>query len=237
MHRPSGIIFDFGDTVLRYVSADWPAACNRLLELAEDSNGVTVKDISRLNTELAREVFEAREASAIELHYEDFIRLQCDILGLSLKVNYAEAAQETWRAAITYEPVDGIVGALEELESNRVKMGILSNSVFSASILEEELAKHGMDHFFSFVVSTADYGLRKPHQRIVELAVRKMGFPEEEIWFVGDKPNYDIKSALNCGLFPVWYNPEKKSHPLSSACLQAKDWHEFTETIRPLFAR
>ena len=92
---------------------------------------------------------------------------------------------------------------LEELKSRGVKMGVLSNSAFGGAVLEEELARLGMSHFFSFVISSSDYGLRKPHRRIIELAVKNMVLTPREIWFVGDKPDYDLKGALNGGLFPA----------------------------------
>jgi len=229
-----GVIFDFGDTLLHYASADWTAGCKKLLDLADDSRGITPKEVKSLSDEMSHEVFTARLNSAIELHYDDFIRLLCETLGISLNVSYAEAAQQMWHASIVYEPVPGIFGILQRLQSSGVKMGILSNSVFSGSVLREELAKQRMDIFFSFVISSADYGLGKPHHRITELAVKKMGFPAHDIWLVGDKLDYDVRGALSCGLFPVWFNAAKATGKLAGDYIEVENWAQFEEKIGPL---
>jgi putative hydrolase of the HAD superfamily len=228
------VIFDLGDTLLHTKATDWSAADRRLLELANDTGGMTAEDVKRLSDEIAAEVFGMREQSSLELHYGDFVKLLCETLGISLSVSYFEAACEMWRAAVTMAPVEGIVPALETLASRAVKMAVLSNSSFPGVVLGEELAKQDMGRFFSFVISSADYGVRKPHRRIVDLVVKKMALPREEVWFAGDKLEFDVAGAVNSGLCAVWYNPGHKPRTAGHECLEISHWHELAQMIGEL---
>ena len=234
MRRPLGVIFDLGDTLLRTTATDWAAGSARLLALANDSRGITAADIKALSDEIANEVFSAREESALELHYGDFIKLLCETLGISLKIDYVEAAREMWRAAVTMAPTEGVLVVLEALRASGVRMGVLSNSAFPGVVLADELERHAMGRFFLFVISSADYGLRKPHRRIVDLVVKKMEVRPDDIWFVGDKLDFDVAGAVNSGLCPIWYNPSRRPRTGSYQCLEVGHWHEFRDKVETL---
>jgi putative hydrolase of the HAD superfamily len=85
-------------------------------------------------------------------------------------------------------------------------MGVVSNSSFSGEVLEYELTKHGLLDYFEFLVSTADYGLRKPHPQIFRVGLQKAGVSPESAWYVGNSLQFDVEGALQVGMTPVWYN-------------------------------
>ena len=103
--------------------------------------------------------------------------------------------------------------------------------------LEEELAKHNLVHRFSFLISSIDYVFRKPHRRLFQIAVKKMNLAPQDIWFVGDKLEYDIRGAIDYGLYPVWYNPEGKPGEIDDEYLEVRSWHEFREEIESVVDR
>ena len=49
------------------------------------------------------------------------------------------------------------------------------------------------------------YMFRKPNRRIFDLALEKAGLNPEEVWYIGDDYECDVKGDLNAGLFLVWY--------------------------------
>jgi FMN phosphatase YigB (HAD superfamily) len=55
-----------------------------------------------------------------------------------------------------------------------IPLGIISNSVFSESALSDQLAELGLREFFSFLISSSDFGLTKPHRYLFEAAARQM---------------------------------------------------------------
>jgi len=234
MRKPSGVLFDFGDTVLHLESFDPIAGNKRLLEFAENASGVTVEDIQRIADEIYGEVVRIREESMIEVMWQTFDRLIFENLGISFNISYAELEKEFWNVAAQLKPADGIFEVLDTLEKNKIKTGIISNTLFTGTVLEEELSRHNLAHRFSFLISSADYGFRKPHRRIFEVAVRKMNLKPGDIWFVGDKLEYDVKGAFDYGLYPVWYNPRNEPGSADYEYLEVRDWYEFRDKIEAL---
>lgn len=236
MRRPYGVIFDFGDTVLHIESFDSLAGNRRLLEFAETNPGVTAEDVQVVADEIGW-MDQARDESMIEFGCQSLQRLLYETLGVSFRISYSEMEREFWNAAVKFTPVAGISELLDTLQAHGIKVGILSNTIFCSSILKEELAKHNLAHRFLFVVTSGDYGVRKPHRHIFRIAVRKMNLEPVDIWFVGDKPDYDIKGALDYGLYPVWYNWRKEPKTIDGDYLEVKDLYELREKIERLCGR
>ena len=237
MRRPAGVIFDLGDTILHLESIDMISANKRLLEFAEGTPDLTLEDIQHFADELNNEALQIRENSMVEFGYQSFHRLLYEHLGISFSISFPELEREFWNAAVVYSPAEGIFDVLDLLDEHRIKTGIVSNSAFRGVILEEELAKHDLAHRFSFLISSIDYGFRKPHKRLFQIAVRKMDLEPEDIWFAGDKLEYDIRGAIDSGLYPVWYNPEGKTGEIDGEYLEVRSWHEFREKIESLCGR
>jgi putative hydrolase of the HAD superfamily len=235
IRKPSGIIFDLGNTVLHEVSYNTLAGNRRLLELTENNPGVTAEDIQKLAGEVYGWMDIAREESMIEISFETFNRLFYEPLGVTFRVGYDELEREFWKAACNYVPAPAIYALLDMLQANHIKTGIISNSIFSASTLIKELEKHNLARYFQFVIASADYGIRKPHKAIFQIAVKKMGLEESDIWFVGDKPEYDIKGALDAGLYPVWYNWQDKPGTIDGDYLEIKSLDELKSEILRLY--
>lgn len=96
---------------------------------------------------------------------------------------------------------------LRGVESLGLPMGVISNSSFAGPTLERELEHQCIRRHLRFVISSADYGVRKPDPLIFEVALRRLGLEADKAWFAGDHVGYDIVGASGAGLFPVAYNP------------------------------
>ena len=237
MHRPAGVIFDLGETILHQKSVSFVAGSERLLEFAEGAPDLTAEEIQFVADEINEEIQRIRDESMIEFGCQSFQRFLYESLGISFSISFQEMEREFWNAAIQYSPSEGIFDVLDLLDRHQIKTGILSNSSFSGVVLEEELAKHDLAHRFSFLISSNDYGFRKPHKRLFGLAVRKMNLEPQDIWFVGDKLEYDIRGVIDYGLYPVWYNPENKPGEMDGEYLEVRSWQGFQEKIEVLCGR
>jgi len=237
MQRPAGVIFDLGDTVLHLDWVSMASGNKRMLEFAENTHGLTTEDIQLFADELSREALQVRDNSMVEYSIQSFQRLLFENLGISFTISPYELEREFWDAAVQYSPSEGIFDVLDTLEKHRIKTAILSNSGFTGTVLEEELVKHNLAHRFSFLISSIDYVFRKPHSRIFQIAVKKIDLKPQDIWFVGDRLEYDIRGAIDYGLYPVWYNPEEKPGQIDGAYLEVRSWHEFREKVESLCTR
>ena len=130
------------------------------------------------------------------------------------------------------QPEDGIAPVLDWLMDRGIALGVVSNTMFSAEVLHWELTRHGLANGFGFVMSSADYGLQKPRPAIFATAVARLGLRPQEVWFVGDNFEKDIRGALQAGLAPVWYNPQRSPCPADHEAVEVCDWAQFLELVQ-----
>jgi len=90
---------------------------------------------------------------------------------------------------------------LEELRKMGIKMGIISNSPIAFH--ERVLAKHGLLEYFDAIIVSCEVSYRKPHPKIFEIALEKLGVKASESIFVGDAPAIDIPGAKKVGMKSV----------------------------------
>ncbi|MFC1946761.1 HAD family hydrolase [Chloroflexota bacterium] len=234
MKEPSGVIFDLGDTVLQLSTIDWVRGCGAILKFTETETSITPDALQDIANCINADFESVRIESMIEQDVVSFYRLLFDTAGISLSISHEDAARLCWNTAYTFTPEEGIYEVMDILERYGIRTGILSNTAFPGLFIEEELEKHDLLHRFSFIISSADYGVRKPHPRIYDIAARKMGLEPQDIWFVGDKPQFDVKGAITAGMHPVWYNPRNGSPNPQYDCLEINHWNEFMEIINSL---
>jgi len=205
MNRPEGLLLDFFDTLVGDVELDRVAGNARLLELTTDRRGQTPESIQAAAEELEDRLRPLRYAT-LELSVPQFQRLLYDGLGIAFRANPEALELEFWRAAVRCRPEPGVAEALDFLHGQNVCMGVVSNSAFSAVALAEQLRRHGLLPYLAFVVSSADYGIRKPHRLLFEVALARLRVAPAQVWFVGDSLSADITGAQQLGLGAVWYN-------------------------------
>jgi putative hydrolase of the HAD superfamily len=235
MRKPKGVIFDLGGTILFLESVNAINGSRKQLEFLDNDADITVEEFQSKIEEINNDVFRLQDETHIQVRIQETYRLVFETLGLSSSIDYSEMTRIFWNAAVKYRPNDGIYDVLDTLDKYGIKTGILSNASFTGDVLTEELEKHNLAHRFSFLISTADYGIRKPDKRIFDVAIKKIGLAPEDIWFVGDKVDYDIKGAINAGLFPVLYNWRNESMEIDSEHLIVKGWYEFRDEIESLY--
>lgn len=81
----------------------------------------------------------------------------------------------------------------------RFKLGLLSNG-------NSYPERCGLEGRFAFVVFSQDVRVRKPDQRIFEIAAQKAGCQMAELLHVGDSLENDVMGANEAGARSVWLN-------------------------------
>ncbi|MHC4337010.1 MAG: HAD family hydrolase [Planctomycetota bacterium] len=120
--------------------------------------------------------------------------------------------RQQWRhfAWHWYEPLakissvePNIVETLTSLKDLGLKLGIVSNTFVTASSLDRHLEQYGILDFFPVRLYSYELDFRKPDARIFKAAAEKIGEKAENILFVGDRINKDIKPAAKAGMRAV----------------------------------
>jgi len=120
--------------------------------------------------------------------------------------------RQQWRhfAWLWYEPLSKVSKAepkiketLTALKKLGLKLGILSNTFVHGSSLEKHLEQLGILDFFAVRVYSYEFNFRKPNARFFKTAAERIGETLENILFVGDRIDMDIKPAVKLGMKAV----------------------------------
>lgn len=93
-----------------------------------------------------------------------------------------------------------VPAVLRALRDRGLVLGLCSNWDWD---LGRHLDHNGITEQFDFVISSASAGYRKPHPAIFDAVLASTGAPAEQILFVGDSWDDDVRGAASAGLRPV----------------------------------
>lgn len=232
--QPSAILFDFFNTIVRRVNFDPEAGISALLSLAKQPSSISIHEVLARNSRLGDRLHEVWEASEVWSTSQQFHRLLFDGLGVSFDATPDELERHFFAAAMAFEPLDGIRRCLLRLRARGLRLGVISNHNCTGETLRSALDDLGLADPFKFVVSSADYGIGKPHPFIFATAVAKLGVERSTTWFVGDSLVNDIAGANAAGLFSVWYNPSGKESGHIQPDATIRRWEEFEALIETM---
>ena len=212
VEAPRGVLFDFGGTLMES-GYDPDAEWGRILELCDNPRDVSLEDVREAGLRAWDEIHAALGVTSrefrthvLEVQQTGIQRLVLASCGLIPKVSAKELELAAWDAAYDHRPTPGIEELLEALASRRIAMGVVSNATVGRHCLEHDLQRGGLDRHFDFVMSSADYALRKPSVGLMRAAASRLDLEPEQIWFAGDKAQFDVAGANAVGMTSVWYN-------------------------------
>jgi len=102
-----------------------------------------------------------------------------------------------------YEAYEDAREILVSLHDRGYLIGVVTNSIFPARLIQVKVNELGLGGYFSAFVSSADLGLAKPNPAIFERALADLGIDAHEALFVGDRLETDIAGARAAGLRAV----------------------------------
>jgi putative hydrolase of the HAD superfamily len=96
---------------------------------------------------------------------------------------------------------DEVTAVLTQLRSRGLTLAICSNWDWD---LIEAIEAAGLHDTVDIVVSSAWVGARKPHRRIYDAMLERVGVQAEEVLFVGDTWSCDVEGPRAMGIRPVY---------------------------------
>jgi FMN phosphatase YigB (HAD superfamily) len=129
-------------------------------------------------------------------------------------------------------PVRLMPGVEQTLPRIPLKLGIWANTKRAREAgLRQWLRRGGIDTYFTWVVTSVEAGYRKPDSRFFAYALRKCRLKKNEVLFVGNQLNTDIKGASDFGIANVWLSGAEFRSPDDKGTLGKR---KPTHTIRCL---
>lgn len=99
---------------------------------------------------------------------------------------------------------DGAVDFLRQLKNSGIKIVIVSNLL--VDIQSKKLIHLGIDKFIDFVVTSEEAGKDKPERSIFLLSLEKLGMSKNDVVFIGDELDTDIRGARDFGIKHILVN-------------------------------
>lgn len=166
------------------------------------------------------------------------IRRACRKLWLSAPEEfYPELAWEWYRPLAEIARVEpGTHELLADLRDRGYRLGIISNTFVPGFVLDRHLTGLGLIEFFPERIYSCDVGYRKPHRRIFEIALERIGVRPDEAIFVGDLPEVDLFGAYRMGMTPIWKRSAADRRAVPAGTLAIDRLSELREKIAQIEA-
>lgn len=210
MKTPKMILFDYGQTLVAEQKFDGVKGTEAVLQYAtKNKYHLSAEQVqaraNEINQELGRFDPEKRHLFEIEVPNIMFAPYLYESQGIEIGLSSSEIDTVFWNAASPGAPTEGIEDFLEYLREKGIRTGVISNITFAPSVVAERINRLLPDNDFEFIITSSNYIFRKPHKRLFDLALEKADLKPDEIWYIGDNYECDVKGSSNAGMLPVWY--------------------------------
>ncbi len=215
MAKIQGILFDLGDTLLDFGPVD-------TLKLFGEGARKAYAYLQQLDQPLPTFAnFHRRQLRAVQwqLLKSHLVRREfnsLDVLGRTSRAMGHDLSLEQVEelAWLWYEPLSRCVtvedGAGEMLEGFRrdgLALAVVSNTFVPGQVLDRHMDQLGLLEYFPTRIYSCDVHYRKPHPKIFQISLERVGISPAEAIFVGDKLRPDIFGSVRAGMISVLKDP------------------------------
>jgi putative hydrolase of the HAD superfamily len=199
--RVAAVIFDWGGTLTPWHTVDfaaqWHAYADRYTADPQDAE------------RLAKEIMAAEERAWLRLRSDGGSARMAEVLveaGVDTDHpghEVAQAAYEEFWEPHTFTDPD-VPGVFRGLRERGIKVGVLSNTIWSREFHERVFARDGVLDLLDGAVYTSEIDHAKPHPEAFRAAIRAVGVDDPAACvYVGDRPYEDVHGAQRAGLRAV----------------------------------
>lgn len=204
------ILFDYGQTLVAESKFDGVRGTAAVLQHAvRNKYNLSAEQVqaraNEINQEFGRFDPEKRHLFQIEIPNTMFTPYLYESLGIEIALTNAEIDTVFWDAAAPGSATESVEDFLKFLKNREIRTGVISNISYAPSVVAARINRLLPENAFEFILTSSNYIFRKPHRRIFDLALEKADLRPDEVWYIGDQYECDVKGALNAGLYPVWY--------------------------------
>jgi 2-haloacid dehalogenase len=143
---------------------------------------------------------------AVQGRHADFWQVTGDALDFALETLAIEKSglrDRLMNFYLTLEPFPEVPEVLRQLKTAGLRTAILSNG--SPMMLDAAVRESGLSTLLDAVLSVESVGVYKPHPKVYQLAVDRLGIPAAAIAFQSSNA-WDAYAASAFGMRVVWCN-------------------------------
>lgn len=234
---PDAVLFDLDDTLFDHrVCAQ--TALRELHRIHPAFAACDFPDFERRHAvyleELHRRVLTG-ELSIDDARRERFRRL-FEAAGIAPAEEVVAAAAAAYRSGYVRirRPVSGAIELLRRVRQ-RARIGIVSNNLLAEQ--QDKLRDCRLDAYVDVLVVSEEAGVSKPHPRIFEIALARIGCGAGDVVMVGDSWAADVIGARDAGIRAVWFNPSGQASPDPDAAVpELRSLEPPDEAMQVIFA-
>ena len=243
MKMPKMVLFDYGQTLIAEQKFDGVKGTEAVLQYAtRNKYHLSAEQVqakaNEINQELGRFDPKKRHLFQIEIPNTMFTPYLYESQGIEIALSNAEIDTVFWNAAAPGTPTEGIKDFLDYLKNKGIRTGVISNISYNPSVVAERINRLLLDNTFEFIITSSNFLFRKPNKRIFDLALEKAQLRPDEVWYIGDQYECDVKGSLNAGMFPIWYigaldlpYTVEEVHSLDKNILTVTDWNDLRQRM------
>jgi len=224
--KPDAVLFDFGGTLVEEAGYDLHAGNRWVLSRASVLPAhVSLDAVVARAQQIAQQVMTRRDETQVETPWPAVARLIYDHFGVEFQDDIRDLELGFWQASVHTRALPGVRETLDRLASDGIRMAVVSNTSFTERTLRAELDKHGLGGYFEFIVTSAEYSIRKPNPLLFEIAATRLGLPPSGVWFVGDRLDADVVGANAVGMTSVMLGTRVPlTHVKDQPAISIADW-------------
>lgn len=205
------VLFDLGETLLNFGKVDKSRIFQQGARLSYDFLKSQGQPVGNFKYYYWRNLMYLR----VRHWLSNITRRDFDALALLKEVGTKKGIklnEQQWQhlAWLWYKPLSKVGTAepktketLTLLRELGLKLGVVSNTFVNAQSLDKHLEQLGILDFLPVRLYSYEFDFRKPDARIFRAAAEKIGEMFENILFVGDHINKDVKAAMKTGMHAV----------------------------------
>jgi 2-haloacid dehalogenase len=189
-----GCVFDAYGTLFDFAAA------------ARNCRDVLGDDIDRLTALWRDKQLQYTWLRAAQGRHADFWQVTGDALDFSLEtlgLTEPGLRDRLMSLYLTLDPFPEVSGVLARLKATGIRTAILSNG--SPAMLDAAVKAAKLETLLDAVLSVEEVGVYKPHPRVYQLAVDRLGIPASAISFQSSNA-WDAYAASAFGMQVVWCN-------------------------------
>ncbi len=201
------VVFDLDNTLYDYTSAN-AVAEPYMLEYAAKKYDMEVEKFHQAWQEGKQITKELLPDTAAKHSRSLYFQHALEVLGINPIGDAWELGELFWQKFVeNIQPYPGALAMLKRLKEQGIKTAICTD--MTADVQHLKLTKLGLKPYIDALVASEENGMEKPHGRMFQLALDKLGAKPEEAIMVGDSLPKDVQGGHSIGMAAMWKHPEE----------------------------